>query len=79
MSRLRNSTRFAPFCLVLACRLAPAGLLSAQQTIAYYHPAAPLYPLFGQELDLNGDGQVECRLLIRNCFLRARLYSALRG
>jgi hypothetical protein len=61
MIPLRRSVRLAHACLALACGLTPAGLLSAQQTFAYYHPAAPLYPLFGQELDLNGDGQVECR------------------
>jgi len=37
------------------------GQAWAQGTIVYYQPAAPLYPLFGQELDLNGDGQGECR------------------
>jgi hypothetical protein len=33
----------------------------AQGTIAYFQPTAPLYPLLGQQFDLNGDGQMEIR------------------
>jgi len=61
MSRQRIVSRIARLWLVLACGLAPASLVLAQGTIAYYHPAEPLWGYFGRELDLNGDGQTEFR------------------
>jgi len=52
--------------LMLAGWLASASRASAQGTIAYYRPNEPLFNqatrgLVGIELDLNGDGQADCR------------------
>lgn len=52
--------------LALTGWLASANRASAQGTIAYFHPNEPLFNqatlgLVGIELDLNGDGQADCR------------------
>lgn len=47
--------------LALTLGLVPAGLTLAQGTIVYHQPAVPLSPLIGQELDINGDGQLDVR------------------
>jgi hypothetical protein len=44
--------------LVLACGLAPASLVLAQGTIAYYQPPQPLFVL-GRMLDINRDEQAD--------------------
>lgn len=54
--------------LVSALGLAPADWASAQGTITYFQPSEPLFNpatrgLVGIELDLNGDGQADCRFL----------------
>jgi len=47
---------------MLALGLASAPSVLGQGTIVYHQPLMPLYPLIGQELDLNGEGQLEFRL-----------------
>ena len=60
MSRQRIVSRVARLWLVLACGLAPASLVLAQGTIAYYQPSSPLQA-WGTELDLDNNGQADVR------------------
>ncbi len=64
MKRLRRNFSFARVWLVLAFGLAPACFGFAQGTIVYMQPNEPLYTVPSRELDLNGDGQVDCRFFV---------------
>lgn len=55
----------AVFGLMLAFWLASATFVRAQGTIIYHQPSVPLYPLIGQEVDVDGGGQVEFQLFDR--------------
>jgi len=60
---VKRPTRSIPkvlhWLLLGACLHGATGF--AQRTIVYHQPPEPLFGLGGIELDLNGDGQVECR------------------
>jgi hypothetical protein len=64
MKRLRKSIGLARLWLVLAAGLAPACSGFAQGTIVYVQPSEPLRNVPSRELDLNGDGQIDCRFFV---------------
>jgi hypothetical protein len=68
MKRLRKKSWLMPLWLVLACGLVPANSALSQGTIVYHRPTEPLFGLVGVELDLNGDGQPECRFFSASYF-----------
>lgn len=68
MTRVWPIGRVIAVWLTLAGWLVSANHASAQGTIAYFRPNEPLFNqatlgLVGIELDLNGDGQADCRFL----------------
>jgi hypothetical protein len=61
MKVVRVRVTLARLWLALAFGLAPATYSLAQATIAYHQPTEPLFDLPGRQLDLNGDGHLDCQ------------------